>query len=571
MGKLSPVIQPGRSFDKLMLPLILTLHVVLVGISAWQHSPTLDEPAYLTAGLRHLHSGRFDSYKVTPPLVRSIAALPVNFLTNFDDLEFEGSIRLRPEFDAGHRFLTEHGQRSFWLVTIARWACIPFSLLGALCLHNWGRDLYGHAAGRAALVLWCFSPNIFAHAQLLTPDIAVTSLCIAFMYFSWKWRHAPTWKSAFALGGILGIAVLSKTSAILLLPVAFLAELRKSRETGCHMSTGAIRYLVTLMMMINIVNLGYLFEFSPCSLSEVAPRSTTLNNLLSINATIGKLPLPLPLSFVEGINLQLMDFENRDGGIQTFIAGTWTSRSRWWYYLYAAALKIPLGILFLFLIGLGSLVGPNRQLPIAESAVFVLAPLFFAFLIPSLASGFGSGIRYVLPGFPFLFLVASSAFCTKKNWYRIVVRNVLLAWAVLSSVLNYPHSLSYFNELAGGPENGHNCLLEGGVDYGQDLLFALNWKEKNGHKSPVYFSYWGPVQAGDLNPAFLTLPRSPAALPEHGWCLISVNYLHDSRCNEDFSTRSIFAESQPTCHLTPAIHIYEFERIEGTIRVVRRR
>ena len=45
----------------------------------WLHSPTLNEPGHLVAGLINWQFGRFNVYKVNPPLVRKVAALPVLF------------------------------------------------------------------------------------------------------------------------------------------------------------------------------------------------------------------------------------------------------------------------------------------------------------------------------------------------------------------------------------------------------------------------------------------------------------------------------------------------------------
>ncbi len=61
-----------------MLPgVLLTIHIGLLAYSAWAHSPTFNEPAHLAAGMSHWQFGRFELYRVNPPLVRMLAALPV--------------------------------------------------------------------------------------------------------------------------------------------------------------------------------------------------------------------------------------------------------------------------------------------------------------------------------------------------------------------------------------------------------------------------------------------------------------------------------------------------------------
>ncbi|HMO83603.1 MAG TPA: hypothetical protein PKC18_01650 [Lacipirellulaceae bacterium] len=56
---------------------LLLVHSALLAYSAYVHSPTLNEPGHLVAGLSHWKFGRFDVYNVNPPLVKMVAALPV--------------------------------------------------------------------------------------------------------------------------------------------------------------------------------------------------------------------------------------------------------------------------------------------------------------------------------------------------------------------------------------------------------------------------------------------------------------------------------------------------------------
>ena len=60
-----------------------------------------------------------------------------------------------------------------------------------------------------------------------------------------------------------------------------------------------------------------------------------------------------------------------------------------------------------------------------------------------------------------------------------LTRVIVVATALLASTLSvYPHQLAYFNELAGGPENGHKHLLHSNLDWGQDLLLARTWMQE---------------------------------------------------------------------------------------------
>jgi hypothetical protein len=128
--------------------ILLAIHTVLLAYSAYVHSPTLNEPGHLVAGLSHWRYGRFEVYRVNPPLVKMISALPVMAVGYEEDWStFYESRGARPESAMGEDFIAANGERSFFLFMIARWACIPFSWIGAITCYFWARDLYGRPAG----------------------------------------------------------------------------------------------------------------------------------------------------------------------------------------------------------------------------------------------------------------------------------------------------------------------------------------------------------------------------------------------------------------------------------------
>src|SRR5579875_349562 len=182
-----------------LVGLILFVHAGLLAWGAYRHSPTFDEVGHLPAGISHWKLGKFDLYCVNPPLVRMVAALPVLAARpHLDWRPFDP--HTRSEFSIGKAFIAANGQRIFWLFTLARWACIPFSLLGGYLCWRWACELFGSPAGLVALTLWCFGPNILAHGQLITPDVGAASLTIAAAYTFWHWLKDPRWQKALASG-----------------------------------------------------------------------------------------------------------------------------------------------------------------------------------------------------------------------------------------------------------------------------------------------------------------------------------------------------------------------------------
>lgn len=501
--------------------LFLTIHSALLAYSAYVHSPTLNEPGHLAAGLSNWRLGKFDIYSVNPPFVRMVAALPVMAVGYEEDLSgYYSGPGARPEFVMGEDFAAANGERSFFLFMIARWACIPFSWVGGIVCYLWARDLYGRPAGVVACSIWCFEPNILAHASLMTPDAHATALGLAACYTFWRWLKKPTWSQAALTGAVLGLAELTKTTLILFYPLWplmwVLYRWRDRRSTPWIREAGMLVLRMTIGLYV--LNLGYGFEGSFTQLknyhfvSNLLTSSTARKNvdLKSSNrfadTWLGTLPVPLPKNYLLGVDIQQSDFENY--GRPSYLRGEWRDHGWWYYYLFAVAIKVPLGLWLLGLLAiisrsklsrrrersaLSQLTANGRQPTASLRDEFILLfPAATIVLVVSSKTGFSEHMRYVLPAFPFFF-VAISGNCLKtmgrtyaaaKLRRRVdrspllLAKLVALCWLVASSLSIYPHSLSYFNEAIGGPIGGPIFLSGSNVDWGQDLIYAITAAER---------------------------------------------------------------------------------------------
>lgn len=107
-------------------------------------------------------------------------------------------------------------------------------------------------------------------------------------------------------------------------------------------------------------------------------------------------------------------------------------------------------------------------------------------------------------------------------------------WFVISSLWYYPHHLSYFNELTGGPENGHAVLVDSNIDWGQDLLYLKWWLDDHPTARPLKLAYFGQVDPQILGIEYSLPPEGPG---DHlyvddvatglvpGWYAVSVSTL----------------------------------------------
>lgn len=536
------------------------IHLALVAWGAYRHSPTMDETAYLVSGISHWQFGRFDLCKVSPPLVRLVAAVPVQLSgPEYNWNSYKIGPGIRAEHSVGREFAVANGRRSFWLFTLGRWACVPFSLIGAWVSYRWARELFGFPSALAALLLWCFSPNILAHAQQLTPDVGVTALSLAACYAVWNWSRSPTKLRACLAGAVLGTAVLAKTNAVALYPaLACGVVLRTIVSKRSELRVVLWHLCIGFLTSIYVINVGYGFEGTLKPLGQYEFFSGTFTGDESHNRFRGtfleKVPVPLPSAFLEGIDLQRRDFENRKGTMQTYFRGQWYDHGWWWYYLYAAAVKVPVGTWIMGILGCLVILFHN-SLPRLDCFCFVILPGAMLFAIASSQTGFGHSLRYVVPAFPFAFVLASASVSREAKSRVKAISMLALAWTIGSSLYVYPHSLSYFNELSGGPQNGHFHLLDGNVDWGQDYFYAREWIENHPDCTPVYLAFWGPLPLKQLGEEYQE-PKLAADQPiPPGWYLISVNHLRNEyRFGKAELER--FLELTPAERITYAIYLY---------------
>jgi hypothetical protein len=106
-----------------------------------------------------------------------------------------------------------------------------------------------------------------------------------------------------------------------------------------------------------------------------------------------------------------------------------------------------------------------------------------------------------------------------------IVALALVASAA-SSLAVFPHSQSYFNELAGGPLNGPAHLLDANVDWGQDLLYLRRWYDAHPAARPFYLAWFGFIEPSLAGIDSQPLRDAPEGRGLRGWCAVSVNELY---------------------------------------------
>ena len=552
--------------------LLLAIHTVMLGYTAVADSTTVDEPAHLAGGIRRWQNCLFDIDRGNPPLMSLVAALPVVFAGVETDWRRAPNV-----FDVGMDFMAANGERSFWLITLGRWACIVFSLLGAVVCYRWARDLYGHVAGLVALTLWCFGPNLIANGHLIKADVAATSVGLAAFYFFKAWLVAPSARSALVAGLLIGLAELTKYVWLILPPLCLLIWLLglpwKRRDDQPRIPRQIGHLVLMAFAALYVVNLGYAYGgmFLPLGDYEVGRRIAAKGEWFLTTAGlmedrgqptwIHRIPVPLPEDYVGGID-EILQYTGQKPA--TYLRRQWRDGGWAYYYPYAMLIKLPLGTLGLLLLACAMRIRKFSRAVDWRNELLLLVPLMGILGFVSL-TGASQKLRYALPALPFLLIWISSTgqLLTRKERSPSLLVLALLTWSVTSSMLVFPHSLSYFNELAGGPKGGQRHLLDSDIDWGQDLFYLKRWWSRHPEARPLgVASQWLITQnlalgTQDIVDVPLFGPDGGAPLrmgPQPGWYAVGMNWLRGRN-----AAATYFLQFRPVDYAGYSIYVYHLE------------
>jgi hypothetical protein len=354
-------------------------------------------------------------------------------------------------------------------------------------------------------------------------------------YLFWKFLEQPTFGRAVPAGLLLGLAELTKMTWIILFllwPAIWIAC--RFRGWKDWQSTGRFRELSQVAVIVGVaivvLNAGYLFVGTMTKLREFEFVSQTLTGESGhrlvhhgnrfVGTWLGEVPVPVPKDYVLGLDVTKGAFDLRRPG---YLAGEFREGGWWYYYLYALAIKVPVGIWLLAFLAAAYRLRHNGDRPGWRHDFVLLAPLFVVLALVSSNPSINRHVRYALPIAPFAFIWISRVAQSfeRSEWGFVIPAVGVIAWSSASSLSVYPHCGSYFNELAGGPIGGHAHLISSNIDYGQDLLELKRWLANHPEAHPLHLAYYGnfdPCSAG----IDFSLPPNDL---KSGWYAISVSLL----------------------------------------------
>ena len=502
------------------------VYAALAVTSLRTQSATFDEGSHLPAGYTYLKLGDHRLNPEHPPLVKTLAALPLLFMDVTIKPDDE-AWALRRQWEFGKRFLYRWNDADRLLF----WGRLPIVALGALLgvsVFLWARHRYGPRAAALALFLCVLSPDVLAHGQLVTTDVGIALfMFLSVVAFDAASRHASPGRVALT-GLATGAAFATKFSAVVLLPilaglalVAILApepmmltlpgrERREARSRGARVATmaGVLAAVGILSLVIVWASYGFRSRLSPDPGAEAAFEWSRVEPAGVIERPVARFVRAsgvLPEAFVFGFFRFFKHSEPRPA----FLLGRVSNEGWWYFFPVTFLLKTPVPLLALLAIAAAT----RRRHPRPWRDELVLWLPVGIYAAVAVARALNIGHRHLLPIYPFLFVAAGRA----ADWAfpspavraraPALLVSALCGWHVVSTALIHPHYLAYVNELGGGPSNGYRLFADSSLDWGQDLKGLKLYLERHAIAG-VKLSYFGTA-----DPAYYAIPGD--LLPSH--------------------------------------------------------
>lgn len=513
-----------RPIDRALYLVPLLIFVALSLGSAMQKSPTYDETVHLFAGYSYLRWGDYRVNPEHPPLVKMLAAAPLLAL-DLDTARITPRERSVVQKDKNYGWVLAHrfvfaDNDAETLFGYARLVMLFLALALALCIVFWARELYGTEAAIVALFLFCFDPNLIAHASIVQTDVPFALFFFASTYFFWRSLQELSWFNVLMTATLFALASVTKFSFLAILPVWFLMGLVKimtseplkspitspSEITGRWKKAAFVSTIFIFALMFSFVAIWAVYQFrfdavlyqrGQFFIANRGVESPWLESLIKLCRT----HFVLPEAWIFGVEDAYHHMERT-----AYLNGEISKTGFWMYFPVAFIAKTPVPTLLLIVFAVGHLIFIR---PRQGGALVLLAPAIIFFLL-AVWSKLNVGLRHIIPVYPFLFvLIGGTIGAIWKSGLGPARLSLILVgfWLISSTLWVYPNYLAYFNEIVGGAPRGHKILVDSSLDWGQDLKELKKWMSRN-QVEKIQFAYFGTADPAYYKIDALYLPGS---------------------------------------------------------------
>lgn len=484
---------------RLVVASVVGLMLVLCLEIAWsshQHSQTDDEADHILAGYRHWRCRDFGSNAEHPPLVKLLASFPLLFshLQEPEPLCGSGPPSLKNDYVAARKFLYSNDADK--ILFEARCFAGILTLILALLVFEAAREMFGIGPALLALTVFVFDPNLLANGSLVTTDTVVACFLFAGVFAFYRYVKKPGALRLIVTGLAAGLALVSKLSGGVIFPWLcilalvnlvlwhFRQEASATLSLKLKRDVGQAVRLAGALFAISVIAFATLWAFYGFRFSA-RPGGESILPAVSKNQVRTGLVLSLAQHHVvpEGYYYGML-FQSGavTGGRQTFLLGKMYPHGQWFYFPATFVIKSTIGFLLLILIA--ALARSWYRKDLLLEMAFLCIPLA-SYTFVCMMSGTNWGLRYLLPAYPFLIILAAAGAWSVATQYKLGAYVVLLLvmFHAVSSLRSAPHYIPYCNELWGGPAQAYRVVSDSNADWGQDLKATKAYLDRSGVKT----------------------------------------------------------------------------------------
>lgn len=557
----------NNKWTNILAACLLTFMLLLAFFSMRNDSATMDELAHTPAGYSYIVKQDMRLNPEHPPLLKDLAGLSVWFGSkitnepiNFPDQHKSWQEYINGQWDFGANLFYKSGNNADKIIFWGRLPMLLIMLILGFYVFRWARELYGNKAGLIALFLYSFSPTFLAHGRYVTTDVGAAAAFFIAIYYLVKWIQQQNKKNLIAAGIVFGLALLVKFSLILLVPyLVFLIFawliVNFSKQALCKTIIGFILIGIISLALIWPVYQFHTWNYPPeKQFADTDVILESFGNRLLADPVVWASDKPILRPYAQFFLGLLMVMQRAVGGNTTYFLGEISNIGWYNYFPIVFLIKVPLALFVLVLISLFISCYKVKKpfwhktyqrfyqwlkIHFAEFALFSFLVIYW---IVTLRSNLNIGVRHILPTFPVIYILISGqiAKCQisrglpLKSCLSTALRLLLITlflWYASAAIKIYPHFLTYFNGIVGGPTQGYKYVVDSNLDWGQDLKRLAQFVDEN-NIDKIYVDYFG----GSSTEYYLKEKyqswwgdRNPTDLPPNSWLAVSSTLLQAGR------------------------------------------
>jgi hypothetical protein len=446
----------------------------------------IDDSMHIPAGYSYLLTHDYRLNQEHPPLIKLLSGLGVWHLHPHFPFESPGWTQATTPEDPEdgmvkieEAFFETNAPQFEQLAWYGRLPVLVIPLLLLLAVWWFTRELFGPLPALIATFLLATEPNIAGNSIVVQNDILSALALLLFVIALKRFLTNGTFRESLMLGAAFGIALASKYSLVVLIPVCFaiviawaIRGLVKKRS-----SFGSVALSVSCVFIVAYVILiaFYSFQVDAIDTNESSAIAgwfyLTGHTAELFKRLLMWLPPLLPRYFVYGIDMVVQD--SRDGR-PTFLLGQ-VSDTGWWYY-FPVVFTLKTTIPFL-ITSIGGLLWAAFQVLRRKRYVLLYATLpAVLYLALAMSSHLNIGVRHLLPMFPFAAIVGAGfisalieAAFKRSRLVGIAFAVLVLLPSLIIYFLTFPNYLTYTNPLAGGRDRAWHKLSDSNLETGQEV------------------------------------------------------------------------------------------------------